>query len=153
MTLFRGKQGEIPFELTMEAIDEMYETVEVPFSVGDVKSEAGQNMGSAKILSFGKISGLERNTVLQLFGDYFRKDVLGNPEGDDHPNIRALMAAPAGAGRAGARRTWAALPRRVPRGDTAQGGMEAVEFPEGYALVPKKMQDAYDSFGGGTYDL
>ncbi|GAK84871.1 type III effector HopPmaJ [Vibrio ponticus] len=27
-----------------------------------------------------------------MFGDFYRKDVLGNPDGDDHQNIRNFIA-------------------------------------------------------------
>ena len=101
---------EISFQLVMNAIDELYDISEVPFSVGDVKSEAGKNMGSAKIFSFGKISGLNEEVTLHLFGNYYRKDVLENPDGSDHANIRAFI----------------------------QGGWKCVDFPQGLALSPKK---------------
>ena len=78
----------ISFQLTMDVIEEMYDYADVAFSVGSVASAPGENTGSAKIFSFAKISGLEAKTTLSLFGDYYRKDVLGNPDGDDHANIR-----------------------------------------------------------------
>jgi hypothetical protein len=34
---------------------------------------------------------LNPNQTLNLFGDYFRKDVLENPAGEDHQNIRNFM--------------------------------------------------------------
>ena len=72
----------------MQVVEELYDVREVGFSVGAVSSKPGENMGSAKILSFAKQSGLSPKTTLNLFGDYYRKDVLGNPDGDDHANIR-----------------------------------------------------------------
>eukprot|EP00966_Prymnesium_polylepis_P102894 2383569-Prymnesium_polylepis.1 len=78
---------QITFAQSIEAIEEMCDVTPVAFSVGGVKSEAGQNMSSAKILSFGKLLSLSADGTLQLFGDYYRKGVLGNPDGTDHPNI------------------------------------------------------------------
>ncbi len=88
MSLLKDRQKEISFSLVMETIDELYDVREVGFSVGDVVNAAGTNMGSAKILSFGKDNDLEPATTLNLFGDYYRKDVLGNKGGSDHANIR-----------------------------------------------------------------
>ena len=34
---------------------------------------------------------LPNNATLWLFGDFYRKDVLENPDGTDHANIRAFM--------------------------------------------------------------
>ena len=79
------------------------------FSVGDVVSEPGQNMGSAKIFSFAQLSKLDEAATLQLFGDYYRKDVLEHPDGSDHANIRAFI----------------------------KGGWACVKFPDGLAIVPK----------------
>lgn len=109
----------IEFDLTMAAIDEMYVTRPIAFSVGNVKSAAGENVGSAKVFSFGKLTGLESAATLALFGSFYRKDVLDSPDGEDHPNIRAFVA----------------------------GGWDAVSFPEGLALAPRPLQNVYESFG------
>lgn len=58
--------------------------------MGDVQSASGENMGSSKILSLGRLAGLSEQETLCLFGHYY-KDVCSNPEGTDHPNIRAFM--------------------------------------------------------------
>ena len=34
---------------------------------------------------------LDQSQTLNLFGDYYRLDVLNNPEGTDHQNIRNFM--------------------------------------------------------------
>ena len=121
MGLLRSKEkmATISFQLTMDVVEELFEVNEVAFSVGDVASEPGQNMGSAKIFSFAKMNELEKGTCLQLFGDYYRKDVLENPDGTDHANIRAFI----------------------------KGGWEAVKFPDGYALSPKELDNDYEAGG------
>ena len=101
---------EISFQLVMDAVDELYDVYEVDFSVGDVVSAPGQNMGSAKVFSFAIISKLDVETTLQLFGDYYRKDVLENPGGTDHANIRSFM----------------------------QYGWDGVNFPNGLAIEAKQ---------------
>ena len=88
VTLIGRAPNEIQFQLVMDAIAELYDVREVPFRVGDVKSDPGKNMGSAKIFSFAQISKLDKEATLHLFGDYYRVDVLENPDGDDHANIR-----------------------------------------------------------------
>ena len=109
VTLIGRAPEEISFQLTMDAIEELYDVTPKPFSVGDVVSAPGQNGGSAKIFSFGAISKLDEQATLHCFGDYYRVDVLQNPNGDDHANIRAFM----------------------------KGGWACVNFPEGLALEPK----------------
>ncbi len=58
---------------------------------GQVINEAGSNEGSCKIFAFAKLNGLDEQQTLNCFGDFYRKDVLGNPHGDDHANIRTFM--------------------------------------------------------------
>ncbi|MFT7267643.1 MAG: hypothetical protein ACI9LL_001020 [Porticoccus sp.] len=50
-----------------------------------------ENSGSCKIFAFGYLSGLAENQVLQCFGDFYRKDVLGTPFADTHQHIRNFM--------------------------------------------------------------
>ncbi|MEB2777756.1 HopJ type III effector protein [Algoriphagus sp. D3-2-R+10] len=42
---------------------------------------------------FAKPHGLSPSETLVLFGDFHRKDVLENPDGSDHQNIRNFMQA------------------------------------------------------------
>ena len=56
-----------------------------------VINEAGQNEGSCKIFAFANLNGLDKKQTLACFGKYYRDDVLGNPAGDDHANIRNFM--------------------------------------------------------------
>ena len=75
----------------MEAIEQSYQFTETGFSNGEVKNATGQNNGSCKILSFGHLNQLTEAQALHCFYDFYRKDVLGNPEGDDHQNIRTFI--------------------------------------------------------------
>jgi len=52
---------------------------------------AGSNEGSCKIFAFALINGLSKEQTLNLFGAYYRHDVLENPEREDHPNIRRFI--------------------------------------------------------------
>lgn len=49
---------------------------------------AGTNEGSCKIFAFSQIHQLDKQATLNLFGDYYRIDVLNDPEGESHQNIR-----------------------------------------------------------------
>ena len=52
---------------------------------------AGNNEGSCKIFAFALINGLSKEQTLNLFGAYYRHDVLENPNGEDHHNIRRFI--------------------------------------------------------------
>ena len=99
----------VDFEDTMAAIEDGYDYAAVAFKCGAVDSAADQNQGSAKIFSFAKLQELDEATTLQLFGRFYRKDVLENPDGDDHGNIRNFI----------------------------KSGWGGVDFPDGLALTPK----------------
>ncbi len=79
------------FNDTIAVIEAMYDFTPTAFTNGALRSEAGQNNGSCKIFSFAKAQRLTPQQTLHCFGDYYRKDVLGHPEGSDHQNIRNFM--------------------------------------------------------------
>ncbi len=79
------------FEETMAIIDENYAFNDTAFLNGDTQNAAGQNNGSCKIFAFGAANNLTKDQTLHCFGDYYRVDVLDNPEADDHRNIRNFM--------------------------------------------------------------
>ncbi|MDB4335190.1 HopJ type III effector protein, partial [bacterium] len=47
--------------------------------------------GSCKLFAFAKLQGFSKEETLTCFGGFYTKDVLGNPTGDDHQNIRNFM--------------------------------------------------------------
>jgi hypothetical protein len=81
-------------DLTMEevlaVIDEHYEDGLIEFKNGDFLNKAGENVGSAKILSYAALSQMDKETTLKLWGQYYR-EVLADPDGDSHQNIRNFM--------------------------------------------------------------
>ena len=84
----------VDFQETMAVIAENYDYQPTEFSNGiqqPLINEAGRNEGSCKIFAFAKLHGLDQAQTLALFGDYYRKDVLEQPEGNDHQNIRNFM--------------------------------------------------------------
>lgn len=83
--------GEISFQEVIGFIDAHYDFTPTRFTNGDTVNEAGQNNGSCKVFSFAQLNGLSKEETLSLFGEFYREDVLKNPEGADHQNIRNFM--------------------------------------------------------------
>lgn len=44
----------------------------------------GANEGSCKIFALAPLSGLSKEQTLSLFGDFYRANVLQNPDGNNH---------------------------------------------------------------------
>lgn len=80
----------IRFSQTMALLDENYDFFPVAFNNGEFQNKAGENNGSCKIFYFGQIHKLPKEQTLSCFGEYYR-EVLQNPEGDGHLNIRNFM--------------------------------------------------------------
>lgn len=78
----------IDFKEVTAYIDANYDFTPTKFTNGNTVNEAGENNGSCKVFSFAKLKGLSKEETLALFGDFYRTDVLENPEGSDHQNIR-----------------------------------------------------------------
>lgn len=85
------KPESIEFTDTMAVIESLYNFTETAFSNGDLNNEAGQNSGSCKLFAFAKLQNLSINQTLACFGTYYRDDVLKNPQGTDHQNIRNFL--------------------------------------------------------------
>ncbi len=81
----------IEFENTIAVIDSNYEYTPTSFTNGNVSNKAGHNEGSCKILAFAKLNELSEIHTLHCFGKYFREEVLKDPYGDDHQNIRQFI--------------------------------------------------------------
>lgn len=85
---------DIDFQQTIAIIAEYYHYQPTQFSNGlqtPLLNEAGRNEGSCKIFAFAQLHQLDEQQTLSLFGNYYRLDVLGNPEGSDHQNIRHFI--------------------------------------------------------------
>lgn len=81
----------IEFEATMAVIDTHYDFTPTRFTNGPVENGVGQNNGSCKIFAFGQRHGLTEAQTLACFGQFYRSDVLNNPAGTDHANIRTFI--------------------------------------------------------------
>lgn len=82
----------IEFNQSIAVIDANYTFSPTAFSNGTMRNPAGENNGSCKILAFGQVHQLTEEQTLAMFGDFYRLDVLGNPDGNDHQNIRNFIA-------------------------------------------------------------
>ena len=81
----------VSFDDTMAAIAAHYDFTPAAFTNGDTRNEAGQNSGSCKLFAFAQLNKLSKDQTLACFGAYYRDDVLKNPQGSDHQNIRNFM--------------------------------------------------------------
>ncbi len=85
----------VTFDQTITTIAENYSYTATEFSNGLADSKlintAGSNEGSCKIFAFAQINQLSPDQTLNLFGDFYRKDVLDDPSGNGHQNIRNFM--------------------------------------------------------------
>ena len=95
LDLFLKKLHDAPESLafadTMAAIDAHYDFTPAQFANGAVVNAAGLNSGSCKLFAFALLNKLSEQETLACFGDYYRKDVLQNPDASDHQNIRNVM--------------------------------------------------------------
>ncbi|GLS89850.1 type III effector [Psychromonas marina] len=96
ITTFLDKLNTAPesveFTDTMAVIEANYLFTETEFSNGQQQNGAGENSGSCKLFAFALQQNLSAAQTLACFGDYYREDVLKNPDGNDHQNIRQFMA-------------------------------------------------------------
>ena len=81
----------INFEQVMQVIADNYHYQPADFTNGELVNQAGTNEGSCKIFYFAQLNNLTEQQTLACFGRYYREDVLANPSGNDHGNIRNFM--------------------------------------------------------------
>ena len=49
------------------------------------------NYSSCKLFAFAQLNALSEMETLALFGTFYRDDVMNNPDGEDHANIRNFI--------------------------------------------------------------
>lgn len=87
----KNSPATIDFKEGIAFIDDHYDFTPTKFTNGKTVNEANENNGSCKIFSFAKLNDLSKEGTLFLFGAFYRNDVLKNPGGNDHQNIRNFM--------------------------------------------------------------
>jgi hypothetical protein len=84
----------VAFRDVIATIERYYEYRPTRFRNGQgddaVVNEPGINEGSCKIFAFAHLNGLTEAETLALFGEY-RDEVLADPGGDGHRNIRSFL--------------------------------------------------------------
>lgn len=97
MTLeeFRNKLKMTPeviqFSETINVIDIHYDFTPTAFKNGALFNDDNQNLGSCKVLAFAKDQNFTKAETLACFGQFYFNDVLNDPKGDSHQNIRNFM--------------------------------------------------------------
>ena len=91
LTQLRKTPDSIEFADVMQVISQFYTYSPIGFNNGSLLNSAGSNQGSCKIFYFAQLHDLSESETLSLFGRYYRDDVLANPTGTDHENIRNFM--------------------------------------------------------------
>ena len=88
----RTDRNSVEFNEVMLTVSENYNYKPTRFYNGAVVNEAGENEASCKIFAFAKLHDMDPQETLSCFGKFYREDVLKNPKGTDHANIRDFMA-------------------------------------------------------------
>jgi len=81
----------IDFNKVIQIIENNYIFTPSEFKNGETLNAENSNNGSCKIFAFGLLNTLSEQATLNAFGDFYTVDVLQNPEGEDHQNIRNFM--------------------------------------------------------------
>ena len=81
----------ITFPETIALIDEHYDFIPTTFDNGTQHNAPGENSGSCKVFAFAQLQNLSQAETLACFGAYYFEEVLSNPEGTNHQNIRNFI--------------------------------------------------------------
>jgi len=93
--LTRLHKAEADFEEVIAYVNDHFDYTATRFTNGlgenPVVNEAGTNEGSCRLFALAALKGLSEADTLQLFGRFYREDVLKHPEAVNHGNIRRFM--------------------------------------------------------------
>lgn len=78
------------FNEVMDLINDQYDFSPCAFVNGDVENSADENQGSCRVFAFAQAHSLDQAETLKLFAEHYQQ-VLSDPDGDSHGNIRAFM--------------------------------------------------------------
>lgn len=91
ITTLKNTPQDVQFKDVISVIEAEYDFAPAAFTNGQQNNAQNENNGSCKIFSFALLNQLNQAETLQLFGDFYRRDVLENPTATDHQNIRQFM--------------------------------------------------------------
>ena len=77
--------GTTTYNEAIAVIDEHYDYFEVPFNCGDTSSAPNENVGFAKVFSFGLMTRMDEKATLRMFGDFVNEPAK-------HTNIANFMS-------------------------------------------------------------
>ncbi len=93
--LFKNKLKNAPdtieFSETMAVIEANYNFFPTAFTNGTLQNESGENSGSCKLFAFAKAQSLTKEETLVCFGKFYFDEVLNDPNGTGHQNIRNFV--------------------------------------------------------------
>ena len=85
----------VSFDDSINIITKFYDYTPTSFTNGlgenSANNASGTNEGSCKLFSFAQLNQLDQQQTLNLFGDFYHQDVLNDPNGTSHQNIRNFM--------------------------------------------------------------
>ncbi len=87
----RDTPHNVTFKETMTVVEANYSFAPTAFRNGAIRNTSEQNSGSCKVFALAKLQRLTKDQTLNCFGDYYRLEVLMDPEGTNHQNIRNFM--------------------------------------------------------------
>lgn len=87
----KNTPNSIEFSETMDVVEANYNFTPTAFKNGTVENAEGQNSGSCKLFAFAKQQELTKEETLACFGKFYFEDVLKDPNGTGHQNIRNFM--------------------------------------------------------------
>jgi hypothetical protein len=95
LTAFLKKLKQTPtaitFPETIAVIEENYDFTPTTFDNGTQHNAAAENSGSCKLFAFAQLQNLSQTETLACFGAFYFEEVLGDPKGINHQNIRNFM--------------------------------------------------------------
>ncbi len=81
----------IAFSETMNVIEVFYAFSPTAFTNGEASNQAGENSGSCKLFAFAKDQNFTKEETLACFGQFYFDEVLNDPNGTGHQNIRNFI--------------------------------------------------------------
>jgi hypothetical protein len=81
----------ITFPETIAVIEDNYTFTPTSFQNGNQHNAAGENSGSCKLFAFAQLQHLTQEETLACFGAFYFEEVLGDPTGTNHQNIRNFI--------------------------------------------------------------
>ncbi len=91
LNTLKSNPKDIAFTDTISVIESNYVFTPTAFKNGDLHNNNGENTGSCKLLAFATLQQLTKEETLACFGKYYFEEVLNDPNGTGHQNIRNFM--------------------------------------------------------------